>query len=63
MKQEDRIVIPCTAAFKERYEKALAVEARATADVPSQADKGRDLITAYCDHVLLPASHPRNLER
>ena len=60
MKQEDRISIPCTAAFKERLEKAMAMEARGACRVTNMAEKGRALFTAYCDRVLLPDTHPRN---
>ena len=61
MKLNDRITITCSSAFKERFDKALNFEARTSAQVPNQAEKGRELIEAYCDSVLLPANHPRNV--
>ena len=63
MKFEERINIPCTKEFKERVERAAAKEAQGTPEVPNLAAIGRRLFAAYADTSLLPANHPRNLER
>ena len=60
MKFEERIVIPCTLAFKERIEKAVHKEAQGLQEVPNVALIARRELDAYADRVLLPADHPRN---
>jgi hypothetical protein len=49
MKLHDRIVITCTTAFKERFERARKKVAQRHTTVPSETEIGRQLIGKWSD--------------